>query len=64
MPYRLGGVAGEVVVHEGRHGQPLPQHLDGPRALGDLVATVDDDVVQRRGQGIDGLAVAQQGDSN
>jgi len=34
--------------------------MDSPRVLGDLRAAVEDAVVQRRGQGIDGRAVAQQ----
>jgi hypothetical protein len=44
--------------HERDHRHPLPQYADDPCVLGYLRAAVDDDVVQRRGQGIDRLAVA------
>src|SRR5262249_21154538 len=44
------------------HRHPRPQHPDRPRVLGHLAGAVDDDVVQRRRQRIDGLAVPQQAD--
>src|SRR5262249_53485911 len=60
VPYRLGGVPGEVVVHERDHRHALPQYLDGPRVLSHLRAPVDDDVVQRRGQGVPHLTAPEQ----
>ena len=57
LPHRLRRIPRGVVVHESDDRHALAQQPDRPGVGRHLAAAVDDDVIELRRQGIDGLAI-------